>query len=112
MILQLNDGTYTGDARTSSFAFNSNLRIQSSTFAGMTFSYGVKTFLQGVTSRMQIIGNPTSSFTWHVYNGSTELASTTIASTSTGAVAGSGTTFTSAMVGRGFKATGHTKWYR
>jgi hypothetical protein len=30
----------------------------------------------------------------------------------TGVVTGSGTTFTSAMVGRGFKATGHTKWYR
>lgn len=30
----------------------------------------------------------------------------------TGAVTGSGTTFTSAMVGRGFKAVGHTKWYR
>lgn len=30
----------------------------------------------------------------------------------TGAVTGSGTTFTSGMVGRGFKATGHTKWYR
>ena len=30
----------------------------------------------------------------------------------TGAVTGSGTTFTSDMVGRGFKATGHTKWYR
>lgn len=30
----------------------------------------------------------------------------------TGAVTGSGTTFTSAMVGRGFKATGHTVWYR
>jgi len=30
----------------------------------------------------------------------------------TGAVTGSGTTFTAAMVGRGFKATGHTKWYR
>lgn len=30
----------------------------------------------------------------------------------TGAVTGSGTTFTSAMVGRGFKATGHTSWYR
>lgn len=30
----------------------------------------------------------------------------------TGAVAGSGTTFTSAMVGRGFKADGHTEWYR
>lgn len=30
----------------------------------------------------------------------------------TGAVAGSGTTFTSAMVGKGFKADGHTTWYR
>ena len=30
----------------------------------------------------------------------------------TGAVAGSGTTFTAAMVGLGFKATGHTSWYR
>jgi len=30
----------------------------------------------------------------------------------TGAVVGDGTTFTSAMVGLGFKATGHTAWYR
>lgn len=30
----------------------------------------------------------------------------------TGAVTGSGTTFTAAMVGRGFKALGHTAWYR
>jgi len=30
----------------------------------------------------------------------------------TGLVTGAATTFTSAMVGRGFKATGHTKWYR
>lgn len=30
----------------------------------------------------------------------------------TGAVTGNGTTFTSAMVGLGFKATGHTSWYR
>jgi len=30
----------------------------------------------------------------------------------TGAVTGVGTTFTSAMVGLGFKATGHTSWYR
>lgn len=29
-----------------------------------------------------------------------------------GNVTGSSTTFTSAMVGRGFKATGHSKWYR
>lgn len=30
----------------------------------------------------------------------------------TGAVTGSGTTFTSGMVGLGFKALGHTSWYR
>ncbi len=30
----------------------------------------------------------------------------------TGAVTGSGTTFTAAMVGKPFKATGHSKWYR
>lgn len=30
----------------------------------------------------------------------------------TGAVTGSGTTFTAAMVGKGFKADGHTQWYR
>lgn len=31
---------------------------------------------------------------------------------STGVVTGSGTTFTSSMVGLGFKADGHTEWYR
>ena len=30
----------------------------------------------------------------------------------TGVVTGAGTTFTAAMVGKGFKATGHTSWYR
>lgn len=30
----------------------------------------------------------------------------------TGAVVGSGTTFTSAMIGKGFKATGQSAWYR
>ena len=30
----------------------------------------------------------------------------------TGAVVGSGTTFTTGMVGKGFKALGHTAWYR
>ena len=39
-------------------------------------------------------------------SGTVEVAVTT------GVVTGSSTTFTSAMVGRGFKATGHTKWYR
>ena len=35
----------------------------------------------------------------------------TVAAT-TGVVTGSGTTFTSSMVGRGFKASGHSTWYR
>lgn len=38
--------------------------------------------------------------------GTVEVAATT------GVVTGSGTTFTSGMVGKPFKATGHTKWYR
>ena len=38
--------------------------------------------------------------------GTVEIAVTT------GAVTGSGSTFTAAMVGLGFKAAGHTKWYR
>lgn len=36
----------------------------------------------------------------------------TVAIDSAGNVTGTGTTFTSAMVGKPFKATGHTKWYR
>ena len=38
--------------------------------------------------------------------GSVSVAATT------GVVTGAGTTFTAAMVGKGFKATGHTAWYR
>lgn len=38
--------------------------------------------------------------------GTVEIAVTT------GVVTGTGTTFTSAMVGKPFKATGHSKWYR
>ncbi len=41
-----------------------------------------------------------------VTGGTVEVAATT------GVVTGSGTTFTSTMVGRGFKADGHTTWYR
>jgi len=37
---------------------------------------------------------------------------TVTVTTGTGAVAGSGTTFTSGMVGLGFKAVGHSVWYR
>lgn len=36
----------------------------------------------------------------------------TVTIDSAGNVTGSGTTFTSAMVGKPFKATGHSKWYR
>jgi hypothetical protein len=43
----------------------------------------------------------------------TDYAAGTVAvANSTGVVTGTGTTFTAAMVGRGFKAAGHTKWYR
>jgi hypothetical protein len=44
--------------------------------------------------------------------GTDYVTGTVTVTTVTGAVVGSGTTFTSAMVGRGFKATGHSKWYR
>jgi hypothetical protein len=43
----------------------------------------------------------------------TDYTTGTVAvATSTGVVTGTGTTFTSAMVGLGFKATGHSTWYR
>jgi len=44
--------------------------------------------------------------------GTNYVTGTVTVTTGTGAVTGSGTTFTAAMVGRGFKATGHTAWYR
>lgn len=45
-------------------------------------------------------------------NGTDYTTGTVTVDTVTGAVTGSGTTFTSGMVGKGFKATGHTVWYR
>lgn len=42
----------------------------------------------------------------------TNYTTGTVTVDSSGNVTGSGTTFTSSMVGRGFKATGHTRWYR
>lgn len=42
----------------------------------------------------------------------TDYTTGTVTIDSAGSVTGSGTTFTSAMVGRGFKASGHTRWYR
>jgi len=44
--------------------------------------------------------------------GTDETTGTVTITTSTGAVVGSGTAFTEAMEGRGFKADGHTTWYR
>ena len=42
----------------------------------------------------------------------TDYTTGTVTVDADGNVTGSSTTFTAAMVGRGFKASGHTKWYR
>lgn len=44
--------------------------------------------------------------------GTNETNGTVTVDVTTGVVTGNGTTFTSSMVGRGFKAAGHTTWYR
>ena len=44
--------------------------------------------------------------------GTSETTGTVTVDVTTGLVTGSGTTFTAAMVGKGFKAAGHTSWYR
>lgn len=44
--------------------------------------------------------------------GTDVTAGTVTVDATTGLVTGAGTTFTSSMVGRGFKASGHTTWYR
>lgn len=44
--------------------------------------------------------------------GTDATGGTVAVAATTGVVTGSGTTFTSAMVGKGFKANGHTTWYR
>lgn len=44
--------------------------------------------------------------------GTSYTTGTVTVTVTTGAVVGVGTTFTAAMVGRGFKAAGHTSWYR
>lgn len=44
--------------------------------------------------------------------GTDYVTGTVTVDVTTGAVTGSGTTFTSAMVGLGFKAVGHSVWYR
>jgi len=44
--------------------------------------------------------------------GTSYTTGTVTVTATTGAVTGSGTTFTSGMVGLGFKATGHSVWYR
>lgn len=42
----------------------------------------------------------------------TDYSTGTVSIDASGNVTGSGTTFTAAMVGKGFKADGHTEWYR
>ena len=44
--------------------------------------------------------------------GTSETAGTVTVDVTTGLVTGSSTTFTAGMVGKGFKALGHTTWYR
>jgi len=44
--------------------------------------------------------------------GTSYTTGTVAVAATTGVVTGSGTTFTSGMVGKGFKADGHTYWYR
>lgn len=44
--------------------------------------------------------------------GTSYTTGTVAVANTTGVVTGTGTTFTSAMVGKPFKADGHTKWYR
>jgi hypothetical protein len=44
--------------------------------------------------------------------GTDESTGTVTVDVTTGLVTGAGTTFTSGMVGKGFKASGHTIWYR
>ena len=44
--------------------------------------------------------------------GTSETTGTVTVAATTGVVTGSGTAFTEAMEGKGFKADGHTKWYR
>lgn len=44
--------------------------------------------------------------------GTSETTGTVTVDVTTGLVTGAGTTFTSAMVGKGFKANGHSSWYR
>lgn len=44
--------------------------------------------------------------------GTSYTTGTVTVDVATGLVTGSGTTFTSGMVGKGFKAAGHTQWYR
>lgn len=63
----------------------------------------VDTYVLGLAHSDAAAGNRT---------GTSYTTGTVTVTTSTGAVAGSGTTFTAAMVGLGFKATGHTVWYR
>ncbi|NCN25933.1 hypothetical protein GW935_04800, partial [Candidatus Falkowbacteria bacterium] len=63
----------------------------------------VDTYVLGLAHSDAAAGNRT---------GTSYTTGTVTVTTSTGAVAGSGTTFAATMVGLGFKADGHSVWYR
>lgn len=70
--------------------------------AGKTLAATIDAFILGFYTDVAAGNRVGTDYT----TGTVEVAVTT------GAVTGTGTTFTAAMVGRGFKATGHTVWYR
>jgi len=63
----------------------------------------IDTYVLGLAHSDAAAGNRT---------GTSYTTGTVTVTTTTGAVTGSGTTFTAAMVGLGFKADGHSVWYR
>jgi hypothetical protein len=87
-------------AKFSSYASNPESTLIDT--AGKTLAQTIDAYVLGLTANVGS-GNRV---------GTDYTTGTVGVTTGTGAVAGTGTTFTSAMVGLGFKATGHTSWYR
>lgn len=74
-----------------------------------------KTISQRANERMKDVDTFVLGFYGDVKAGhwiGTDYTTGTVAIDADGNVTGTGTTFTSAMVGRPFKAAGHTQWYR
>ena len=74
-----------------------------------------RTILQRANERKKNVDSFVLSFWGDVAAGNrvgVDYSTGTVAIDVDGNVTGTGTTFTSSMVGRGFKAAGHTKWYR